>query len=243
MVRKLAGLTTMILMALLLAACGSDDDNGDATEVATTVADIATEATTEEAVETETAALATVDVTEEVVTVAGESSPVATAILGGMASPASEALPPSAGGTPIGTPVATPVVGTPAASAAVAAAPISDDDADATPAAGEVALSGSVVLPGTANEAWVMTDDGCVGLGANAELHAGRQLVVRDAAGTIVGVTTLEKSDETDACSWTFSLSVPDSPFYAVSIPMVVEHVFTRQEIEQNGGEIVVPAA
>ena len=88
-----------------------------------------------------------------------------------------------------------------------------------------------------------MTGEGCVGLGANADLRPGQQLVVRDATGAIVGVTMLAASDETDACSWDFSVTVPDSPFYAVSIPMAVEHVFTRADVEQSDGELVVPAA
>jgi hypothetical protein len=237
-VRKLAGLTTMILVALLLAACGSDADNGDATEVATTVADIATEATTAEATETPT-----VDVTSEtgIVSPLGESSPAATAVPGGMATPAE--LTPSALGTPAaaGTPSASPVAATPVTDTTIA--PIgASDDADATPAAAEVSLTGQVVLSGVANEAWVMTNEGCVGLGDNASLQPGQQLVVRDAEGAIVGVTMLAASDENDACSWDFSLAVPESPFYAVSIPMAVEHVFTRQEVEQSDGEIVVPA-
>jgi hypothetical protein len=239
-VRKLAGLMTMILVALLLAACGSDDDNGDATEVATTVADIATEATTEEAAGTESAEVATSEATPEVDSVvpAGGSSPVAAALPGGMATPASAELPPSV----VGTPAASPVAATPV-DAAVAPVAATGGDADATPAAEEVTLTGRVELAGAENEAWVMTNEGCAGIGANTDLKPGQQLVVRDATGAIVGVTMLAASDETDGCSWDFSVTVPDSPYYAVSIPMTVEHVFTRDDVEQSDGELVVPAA
>jgi hypothetical protein len=237
-VRKLAGLTAMILMAVLLAACGSDD-GGKATEVATTAASVATEASTEAAAGT--TEIATVDVTAEIATVfaAGESSPVATAVAGGMATPASAELPAEIGGTPMASPVAAGA--TPSTDAAIAPVPASAAVPDATPAATEVALTGRVELAGAANEAWVMTDEGCVGLGANAGLKPGRQLVVRDAEGVIVGVTTLAASDQRDACAWDFSLTVPESAFYAVSIPMTVEHIFTRQEVELQRGEIVVP--
>lgn len=244
--RKLAGLAVMILVALLLAACGNDDD-GEATEVATTAVETATEAATEEATGTaaveETAAI-------ETVAAAAESSPAASAVPIRMATPAAE--PPAASTPAMATPVVTsPAAASPAPASPVAASPVAATpavmplvaatDPAATPVAAEIALSGTVELAGTANEAWVMTDVGCVGLGARADLKAGRQLVVRDATGTIVGVTTLEASDETDTCAWTFSLTVPASAFYEVSVPMAVEHVFTRQEVEQRGGEIVVP--
>ncbi len=238
--RKLAGLTALILVALLLAACGSDDDNGNATEEATTVADIATETTTEVTAET-----AVVDVTSETGTVlpAGESSPVATAVSSGMATPASAGVAPSLAGTPAASPVAATDAATPVTDAAAAPLVATDTDADATPAAAEVTLTGRVELAGSENEAWVMTSEGCAGLGANADLKPGQQLVVRDATGAIVGVTMLAASDEADTCSWDFSVTVPESPYYAVSIPMAVEHVFTRDDVEQSDGELVVPAA
>lgn len=245
-VRKLAGLMMLILMALLLAACGSDDDNGDATEEATTVADIATEATTEEATETET-----VEATEEIVEEVVESSPAAVEP-SGMASPA-VSVPATPVGASSASPVAiatspaaitaSPVAATPAADTAIVPVADTADDVGATPAATEVALTGRVELEGAPNEAWVMTSEGCVGLGANTSLKPGQQLVVRDAEGAIVGVTMLAASDETDACSWDFSVTVSESPFYEVSVPMAVEHIFTRDEVEQSNGELVVPAA
>ena len=240
LVRKLAGLMTLILVALLLAACGSDDDSGDATEEATTVADIATEVTTEEAIETET-----VEATVEIVDDVAESSPAATGS-GGMASPVATGLPGTPAGALAASPVAitaSPIAATPATDAAIVPVAASDTDAAGTPAASEVALTGRVELSGAPTEAWVMTGEGCVGLGTHTDLKPGQQLVVRDAEGAIVGVTMLAASDETDACSWDFSVTVPESPFYEVSIPMAVEHVFTRAEVEQSGGELIIPAA
>jgi hypothetical protein len=227
----------MILLTLLVAACGGDDDNNDATETATTGAGVVTEASTDEAVETAT--------TEVTVASAAESSPISTVFAEAGASPA--ATPASVIATPaaIASPVtaASPAAATPeTGSAAVVAAAAVGDDPGATPgAATDLTLSGRVVLPGGANEAWVITDDGCVGLGTHGDMKAGRQLVVRDAEGAIIGVSMLEDSGETDTCAWTFALDVPESPFYAVSIPMVVEHIFTQQEVEQNNGAVVVP--
>lgn len=240
--RKLAGVMTLILVALLLAACGSDDDNGDATEEATTVADIATEESTEEVAETET-----VEATEDLANDVAVSSPAATGP-GGMASPAASGAPATPASAAAASPaamVATPADATPATDAAIAPVAASgDDDAadEATPAAADVSLTGRVELPGAPNEAWVMTSEGCVGLGANTSLKPGQQLVVRDAEGAIVGVTMLAASDETDACAWDFSVTVPDSTFYEVSVPMAVEHVFTREDVEQSGGELIIPA-
>lgn len=104
-----------------------------------------------------------------------------------------------------------------------------------------VTLAGQVILPGTENEAFILSDEGCVGLGANADMRADRQLVVRDETGTIIGVTTLEAAGEADGCAWEFSLEVPESAFYAVSVPMKTEMVFTHDEIEQGGDEIAIP--
>lgn len=242
--RKLAGLMTLILVALLLAACGSDDDNGEATEAATTVADIATEEATEAATETEAAETETVEATEAIVDEMTESSPAAADTVG-IASPVASGLvatPAGVAASPVAV-VATPAAATPATDAAIAPVTAPGDDAEATPVATEISLTGRIELPGAANEAWVMTSEGCVGLGANTSLKPGQQLVVRDAEGTIVGVTMLAASDETDACSWDFSVTVPDSPFYEVSVPMAVEHVFTRADIEQSDGELIIPAA
>jgi hypothetical protein len=236
-VRTLARLLVMMFLALLVVACG-DDDDGDATEEAATEAVVSTEAADE-------TATTTADETEEapadstVGTPAMSASPATTGAVPGVGTPA------SAIGTPAATPVtlASPVAAaTPQGAVAAAPVPAGAGDADAaTPATEMVTLRGEVVLPGTLNETFVITDEGCVGLNGHADMRAGRQLVVRDEAGTIVGVTELAASDATDACSWTFSLDVPESGFYAVSIPMAVEHVFTQEQVEASNGEITVP--
>lgn len=141
---------------------------------------------------------------------------------------------------------ASPVASTPPAVAVIpatetSASPVASPfvSSEASPAA-SVSLRGRVELAGAENTAWTMSGDGCVGLGSNSDLRAGHQVVIRDEAGVIVGVTTLDASDETEACAWDFALDVPESDYYAVSIPMKTELVFSHDEIEKNGGEITI---
>ncbi|HYH11377.1 MAG TPA: hypothetical protein VD789_03395 [Thermomicrobiales bacterium] len=229
--RKIAGITLMVLLALLIAACGADDEEDDPTaEVTETVA------ATGEAEGTATEAA-----TEDAAVGADPGTPIAASTPAAAATPATVASP-AADATPV-------IVATPAADATpvgsgAAAIPAGATPDSATPAAvsgASISLSGQVVLPGTLNETFVIAENGCVGLNGYSDMRAGRQLVVRDQDGTIVGVTTLRASDATDTCAWDFSIDVPESSFYAVSIPMEVEHVFTSEDIEQNGGEIEVP--
>lgn len=233
--RKLAGLMAMILFALLLAACGDDEDTGDATEAATTastVAALATEETDETATVEDATEAATEIATESAAGTALDSTPVmAASPIGAMATPASEALPAT-----VGTPVASPVAAASPVSG-MAVAPVGAAASDAA----TMSLSGEVTLPGTAGETYVITEDGCVGLNGYSDLRAGRQVVVRDESGTIIGVTEIAASDATDACSWTFSVDVPEADFYAVSIPMEVERVFSQEEVDASGGEITMP--
>lgn len=150
------------------------------------------------------------------------------------------------GATPSGvvSPVASPetdVESTPEA-ADVAVPPAADEDAG-TPeeALGEtISLQGEVRIEGEANQAWIMTDDGCVGLGNHADMQSGRQVVVRDANGTIVGATDLEAAETAEECAWIFGLDVPESEFYAVSIPMKMELVFSQEDVAENDGEITL---
>lgn len=232
----------MVFLALVVAvACGDDDEDGEPTVEATEEI-----VATEEAEETATVeATIEEEATEEPVVGTDDGTPVSVATPDAVATP-------GAAGSPAG--VASPsVVATPEATPVGDATPTSDDAAaasdvatpmaatPATAAIGSVALAGQVVLPGTVNETFVMAEDGCVGLNGYADMRAGRQLVVRDQTGTIVGVTTLQAVDSTDTCAWDFSLEVPESTFYAVSIPMVVEHILTSDDVEQNEGEITIP--
>lgn len=255
--RRLSGIVLIIMMGLLLAACGSDADDearegGEINEENEQAIEKAETTSTAESTETEvaTAAVESESGTAEAMAATPGASPVgdeATPMMG--ASPVSGASPvaspvmeasPMADGTPGASPVAdgaTPVSSTPAA----VVSPMSD--AEASPEGSPVAtimLNGRVELLGKENVAWVTSDNGCVGLGDNADLSAGHQVVIRDETGEIIGVTTLEASDEDDGCVWTFSSEVPDSDFYAVSIPMKTELVFTHQDIEQNNGEVTI---
>lgn len=161
-------------------------------------------------------------------------SPVADASPGAMASPV--VVGPAGDATP-GV-MATPVSATPADGIVIVLPDPEDEATPAGDAAATFTLNGRVELAGDVNEAYVLTDDGCVGLGENADMREGRQIVVRSEIGTIIGVTMLEAADMEDECAWTFSVDVPESEFYAVSIPRKTELVFAHDDIEENDEEI-----
>jgi len=229
-VRKLPALLSIIVLALLLVACGSDDE-----ESAPTAAPVVP---TQAAAETEPA-IATSESTSD----AGPATPGSL-----IASPFVSATPiasPVAGGTPIA--VASPVVG---ATPVVVASPVTSGtsgagfDAMAVPGAagnpvpGVQALYGTVTLPGTINEGFVIADDGCVGLGRYAGVEAGQQVIVRDGQGNIIGVTELAATESSVVCSWTFEAEVPESGYYAVSIPTVGERVYAGEDVAASDGRI-----
>lgn len=227
--RTFFGMLVIVLGSLVLVACGGGDDEEEpaaATEPAATTAVTSTAAATATAVSRIVTAIATPAATPaggDDATAAPVASPV------GMTAPASPAA------SPMATPVGTPRQG------ALLVPPVGDATPQASPAAGMIRLAGVVTLPGTANEAYLLSEAGCVGLGEDADLRSGRQVVVRDGTGTIVGVTTLQASGATDACSWSFAVDVPEAAFYAVAIPMKTEMVFTREEVERSGGELAIP--
>jgi hypothetical protein len=258
-VRKLSGTMLMILLALVLVACGGGEDEEDdpvAVVDAPTVEEEAEPTTTGIAVDDEgtpddailiaapgaegspTSAVVPANATP----VLGASPiPIATPVVGGSAEPIAS---PVVGGFPVlgVTPgvIASPVSATPAGGIVIVLPDGEDEATPADDAAAATTLNGRVELAGNLNEAYVLTDDGCVGLGNNADLREGRQVVVRSETGTIVGVTTLEATDAGDECAWTFLVEVPESEFYAVSIPMTTELVFTQDDIEENDGEITI---
>ena len=208
--RKFPALVSMIVLALLLVACGSDDDESEPTTppLAPTLP--------AEAAETAPATIASTP----------ESS---------LATPGTPIASPVVIATPVASPgtVASPVVdGTPAAG--MAALP-SAGDASAT---GRQALRGTVSLPGTINEGFVIADDGCVGLGRYAGVQAGQQVIVRDGMGNVIGVTALAATESSVVCGWTFTTEVPESDYYAVSIPMVGERVYAGDDVTANDGQI-----
>lgn len=290
--RRVSGMVFIVMMALLLAACGGNDEENEPTSEApgettenenvveptvppeTSATQIAQEATAAGiGAEIEASPGAGVSVTveaspavgeatpatgaspvaspvgvAETASPVGEASPVASPVASPEASPMAALLPETnarmnaatqgVAASPVSsTPAAVAVVPPAGASASPGASPIASPEA--SPAA-SVMLTGRVELEGAENTAWTITGKGCVGLGSNADLGVGHQVVIRDEAGVIIGVTALEASDEPDACVWTFAIAVPDSDYYAVSIPMRTELVFSHDEIDTNGGEITI---
>lgn len=222
----------MVLFAVALAACGDDDANGDATDEATEAVvgtEVLEEAATEVVEEDEepVAEETPIGVDDEITAIVA-ATPATAATPGAMATPTSEA-------PPVGDSEASPVV-----TASPVGAPASTTD-DATADVELLTLNGEVILPGALNESFVISESGCIGLGEFSTMQAGRQLVVRDEDGAIIGVTTLEATEATESCSWSFSLDLPESEFYAVSVPMVVEQIFAHDDVQANDGVISVP--
>lgn len=257
--RKLSAMAFIVLMALLLVACGNGGDE-EAEPIAETEDAVSTIAPTEGVSNEATPSAGTPPsatpvaggsptsavVPEDAATGAtpelGES-PASVASPVGIATPAPTASPGVVAPVGAATPatIASPVAATPAA-ADMAPPPVSDDMAtpDDEAAAATFTLNGRVELAGNLNEAFVLTGEGCVGLGRNADMREGRQVVVRSETGMIIGVTTLDAVYAGDNCAWSFTLDVPESTFYAVSIPLKTELVFTHDDIEQNDGEITI---
>jgi hypothetical protein len=213
MVRSRYGIILLAVFALILAACGEEEAEPTAEPTLPAV----------NTVEDEDSAIDEIVDEDSTPTVSGTPDVAATPEAITAASPAVIAL-------------ASPAAATPEPSVGAVPADIS-----ATPASGSLiaaTLSGSVVLPGMANQAYVISEDGCVGIGSFAGLEAGQQVVIRDAAGAIIGVTELGASDATDSCQWVFQLEVPESTFYSVELPMIAQHVYTQEEVASANGEI-----
>jgi hypothetical protein len=128
---------------------------------------------------------------------------------------------------------ATPAVvaSTPAQASPVAASPVSQEVS--TP------VAVTLVLNGTEQVDYVITQEGCVGLGQWRSLKPGAQLVARDANGTVVDIATLEAGDS--GCSWTADITAPGSEFVSISIPPLTEVWFTQDDIEAGEVEITLP--
>lgn len=101
-----------------------------------------------------------------------------------------------------------------------------------------VPMSGTLTLDGREQQDYTLTDDGCVGVGDWRMLKPGAQVIVRDAAGTVVDIALLEAGDNADTCSWNFELEAPDTDFFSVSIPMVTEVWFAADDAAVQSGEI-----
>lgn len=222
--RKFFALLSMILLALLLVACGSDEES-ETTPVPLppTAADEATEP-----------APPTIAATPD----DGPASPVA--------SPVTGSTPIDSGVIPAGSPGAS-TFATPGASAVTDGTPGATPDALAVPGGvgsdvdgddGMQVLRGTVSLPGTINEGFVISDDGCVGLGRYAGVQAGQQVIVRDGEGAIIGVTELAATESDVVCGWTFEVEAPESDYYTVSIPMAGERVYAGEDVAASDGQI-----
>lgn len=144
------------------------------------------------------------------------ASPVATPVASPVASPQA---------TPIASPVATPM----ASPVAVVATPRT-----------VWLLEGTVMLPGSENQDFVLSGDGCLGLGDYAGVGTGQQVVVRNTAGAIIGLATLASSGSTSQCIWTFEVEVPVSEFYTVSLPMLFERAYSDADIAILDGRLQI---
>lgn len=207
----------MLLLTILLTACGGDDDEAEPTTAP--VDPVSTTAVTK------VSDVATPD--DDLATPAESGTPDM------IVAPSLDATP-----TDDGTPPATANPAVEASpDAAIAAPPAVADDSSEELATTQT-LNGAVSLPGILNERFVIGDDGCVGLGDYAGLQAGQQVIVRDEAGRIIGVTQLEATESAVVCGWTFEVDVPVSVFYEVSIPMVSESVFHGDAVADANGQI-----
>lgn len=120
-----------------------------------------------------------------------------------------------------------------------AATPVSDlaTDVALTP------LSGALVFEGREHQDYVITENGCAGLGEWRMLKPGAQVVVRDANGTVVDVSQLESISTDSGCEWVFDIDAPANGFFSVTIPMVTEVWFHADDAEVQSGniELIVP--
>ncbi len=216
----------LLVLSVVLAACGADDSADPTPEPTATRSPILpTElpGTTEVAEASPTAT--------EGATATTTSALVATPAV---ATPASGIQPVEAVTPTILTVTeATPSV---AASTTVPASPVA---ASPVPENVSTPVAVTLVLDGTEQVDYVITEEGCIGLGQWRSLKAGAQLVVRDANGTVVDVATLEAGD--DGCSWLADINAPGSEFVSISIPMVTEVWLTQADIETGEVEITVP--
>lgn len=253
--RKLTGLVMLLVLSVVLVSCSvGEEDTPEPTEVPTSApvptrtsepeqdTDVGIPGTPEfDIAEASTPDIATPAMAatpaEELMATPDEAVmtlPNATAI----ATPATEAATPADIASPVASPmiIATPEGTAVEEPAGMIVPPVSEP----TEPPVMIEMTGMVTLDGQSNEAYVLTDEGCVALGAYSQLHAGRQVVIRNEQGTITSVTTLEPATDAEGCAWEFVAAVPESEFYSVSIPMVVEQVFPAAQVTENDGAVVI---
>lgn len=213
-IRRLFAIFSLVLVGGILVACGNDDDDASptATIAATEAAEAEPTATAEEIVEADATPVASPGATP----VGTEATPEQ-----GLYTGTQEDL--------MQTPQVQPVVPIPTEIAA--------DVVESTPVP-MVAIAGTLTLDGRAQQDYTLSDEGCVGLGEWRQLKPGAQVIVRDAAGTVVDIAMLEAQDADDACAWAFTIDVPGADFFSVSIPMVTEVWFDQNDPAVQSGEL-----
>lgn len=247
--RLLYRLLTLVGLALVLVACGNGGDDASPTTPpqptsAPTDQVAAPTATQETGTPSPTATELVAIMGSPTTAVVTEASATATEAV--VASPATTeavmASPTTEDTAPIvASPVASPAV---VASPAIVSTPLASPVAATSATPAPQPLYGTVMLTGVENVDYIQTAEGCVGLGNYRGLQAGSQVVVHDAAGTVQGVTTLQASDETTDCTWTFESVIPsDSEFFSVTLPGVKQTYYETAdpELEDQAIEIVLP--
>jgi hypothetical protein len=235
-VRKLPAIVMMLLLSIVLVSCGAgDDEEAEPTAEPTTVVESepttsanvgipgtpAIEVDEDEATPVEVTVVATPAPANATPAVSNDASPMASPVVA--ASPVTSSF-----ASPVASPVASPQM-----IASLVASPTE------TPVV-MIEMMGLVTLDGVENTAYILTDEGCVGLGQYSGLHDGRQVVVRNEAGTIISVASLEAAEGVEGCAWDFVVQVPESDFYSVSIPMVFEQVFPQAQVRGDNGKVVI---
>jgi hypothetical protein len=65
-------------------------------------------------------------------------------------------------------------------------------------------------------------------------------VVVKDATGEIMGLTTLADGGSASECIWTFAVEVPVSDFYTVSLPLLFERSYSDTDLAVLDGRLQI---
>lgn len=224
-IRRLFAIFSLILVGGILVACGADDDDTTPTAtLAATEAEVAETTATDEPTE---------EATDDA-SVAADVTPAASPMATPLTTP----------GDTVATPGDDLLIGSPEAQEQTPQAepvvPVSTEDhaVDASTPVPMASLSGTLTLDGRSQQDYTLSDEGCVGLGEWRQLKPGAQVIVRDAAGTVVDIASLEALESDDTCTWAFSIDVPGADYFSVSIPMVTEVWFDQNDPAVQSGEL-----
>lgn len=114
-----------------------------------------------------------------------------------------------------------------------------------SPATSERTITGEVRLNN--GDTVVRSDGECQGTGGFDDISAATQAVVKNDAGTIVGTTRMAAVPLVDPvdrrerylakrrCDYTFTVVVPDSPFYSIEVGRRGALTYSRSELEDAG--------